>query len=72
MSWHPKAFVENKNGSYAVVSQVESTQKTDNGRYLLGEILEEGTGRMAPRPHHQKIQQKAMPEIMKIYSEPYV
>lgn len=72
MSWHPKMYIDYTSGSYAVVSQVESTQRTDNGRYLLGEILEEGTGRMAPRPHHQKIQQKALPNIMKIYNEPYV
>ena len=74
MSWMPKTYVENNGAGHAfsVVSCVESTQRTDNGKYLLGEILEEGTGRMAPRPHHEKIQQKALPAIMRIYSEPYV
>ena len=71
MSWHPKVTVDHTNG-YSVISKVESTQRTDNGKYLLGEILEEGTGRMAPRPHHQKIQAKALPGILKIYNEPYV
>ena len=71
MSWHPKTMVD-YTGDYSVVSSVESTQRTDNGKYLLGEILENGTGRMAPRPHHQKIQEKALPAIMKIYNEPYV
>ena len=70
MSWQPKVVVDHTS-SYAVVSRVESSQRTDNGKHLLGEILEEGTGRMAPRPHHQAIQTKALPGIMKIYNEPY-
>ena len=73
MSWNPKVAVDYTE-SYAVVSSVESTQRTDNGKYLLGEILEEGSpgGKIAPRPHHEKIQQKALPKIIKIYDEPYV
>ena len=38
---------------------------------LLGEILEEGTSRMAPRPHHEKILKHAEPKIVRIYSAPY-
>lgn len=72
MSWMPKVHIDYTSGSYAVVSQVQSTQRTDNGEHLLGEILEEGTSRMAPRPHHQAIQSKALPAILKIYNEPYV
>lgn len=72
MSWKPNVYIDYTSGSYATVSQVISTQRTDNGKYLLGEILEEGTGRMAPRPHHQAIQTKALPKILKIYNEPYV
>lgn len=72
-SWMPKSYIKsNGKTTYAVVSRVESTQRTDNGKHLLGEILEEGTGRMAPRPHQQAIQAKALPKIMNIYSEPYV
>lgn len=35
--------------------------------------LEDGTpgGQMAPRPHHDRIQKKALPEIVRIYDEPY-
>lgn len=35
--------------------------------------LENGTpgGQMAPRPHHERIQEDALPEIMRIYDEPY-
>lgn len=72
MSWTPKTKLESGGISdFCIVSSVESTQRTDNGKYLLGEILEDGTSRMAPRPHQEKIQQKALPQIMKIYSEPY-
>lgn len=73
MSWHPKTCIESSGPTdFCVVSSVESTQRTDNGKYLLGEILENGTGKMAPRPHQEKIQQKALPQILKIYNEPYV
>lgn len=33
--------------------------------------LEEGTKKMAARPFHDRIAEKAKPEIEKIYSEPY-
>lgn len=74
LSWQPRVQVDYTQDGYewAVVSQVESRQKTDNGKYLLGEILEEGTGKMAPRPHQEKIQNKAMNNISKIYNEPYL
>lgn len=37
------------------------------------DLLENGTpgGQMAPRPHHERIQDHALPEIMRIYDEPY-
>ena len=73
MGWKPKSYVLSESSSkLALISRVENLQRTDNGKYLLGEILEEGTGKMAPRPHHEKIQQMALPKIMKIYNEPYV
>lgn len=56
-------------GSY--IARIESDAKTDNGKYLLGEILEEGTGRMAPRPYMDKVLEKAEPKILRIYSKPY-
>lgn len=67
MSWQPTAKVVF--GSY--ISRIESDARTDNGRYTLGEILEEGTSRMAPRPYQDRILEKAEPNIVKIYSEPY-
>lgn len=68
-SWKAKALVE----SDVYTSRIESDKRTDNGKFTLGEILEEGTpgGQMAPRPHHERIIEKAMPEIERIYSEPY-
>ena len=55
-------------------SQIESKVRTDGGKFLLGEILEEGTpnGQMAPRPYQDKIVEKAEPKIIKIYKEPYL
>lgn len=74
MSWQPTSFVEG-NGTtyqYEVHAQAYSKQRTDNGKYLLGEILEEGKGRIKPRPHQEQILERALPKIKKIYSEPYV
>ena len=67
MSWQPTARVVF--GSY--ISRIESDIKTDNGRYTLGEILEEGTVRMAPRPYQDAILEKAEKPIVRIYSQPY-
>ena len=66
-SWRPTAKVVF--GSY--ISRIESDVTTENGRYNLGEILEEGTSRMAPRPHHDLILEKAEPKIFRIYDKPY-
>lgn len=67
LSWQPSARVANN--SY--ISQIDSDLPTENGKYTLGEILEEGTKRMAPRPYQDLILEKAEPEIERIYSEPY-
>ena len=69
--WHPITYAGGGTGNYHVVSKIRNTTKTDNGRYMLATILEEGTSKMAPRPHHEKIQEKALPKIKRIYSEPY-
>lgn len=66
-SWQPEAHVVF--GAY--VSRISSDLRTDNGRYNLGEILEEGTDRMEPRPHHDRILKHAEPKIVKIYERPY-
>jgi hypothetical protein len=66
-SWQPVA--QKVFGSY--ISRIESDVRTDNGRHNLGEILENGSKRMAPRPHHDKILEKAEPKIVRIYEQPY-
>lgn len=67
MSWQPKTLAYF--GSYT--SRIESELTTDNGRYNLGQILEDGTKRMAPRPYQERVIEKALPKIKRIYSEPY-
>lgn len=67
MSWQPSAHTVF--GQY--ISRIESEVKTDNGKYNLGEILEKGTRKMAPRPHHEKILEQAQKPIEKIYAAPY-
>lgn len=67
LSWQPEAHVVY--GSY--ISRISSDVRTDNGRYVLGDILEEGTSKMAPRPHHDRIREHAEPKIFRIYDEPY-
>ena len=67
MSWQPSAHVVF--GQY--ISRIESEVTTENGRYNLGELLEKGTRKMAPRPHHEKILEKARKPIEGIYSAPY-
>lgn len=67
LSWQPTA--RKVYGSY--ISRIESDARTDNGRHNLGEILENGTSRMAPRPYEDRILEKAEPKIVKIYAEPY-
>lgn len=67
MSWRPTAHVVF--GSY--ISRIESDQRTENGQHTLGEILEDGTSKMAPRPYKDAILQKAEPKIVQIYSKPY-
>lgn len=66
--WDMKSYTSGKE----VHSEIESKVTTDNGGYVLGTLLEEGTSKMAPRPHQEKILEKAKPNILKIYAEPYV
>jgi len=59
-SWYSSA----QTGGDIFLSRVESSSS-------LAPMLECGTARMAPRPHQERIKEKALPEIMKIYAEPY-
>lgn len=70
-SWQAKTESTGSGDNLSVKAEIESAARTDNGRYLLGAILENGTSRMAPRPYKEKIQEKALPKVKKIYREPY-
>lgn len=68
LSWQPTASVVF--GSY--ISRIESdTQVGTRRRYTLGDLLEDGTVKMAPRPYQDKILEKAEPDIVRIYSRNY-
>lgn len=66
-SWQPTA--QKIFGSY--ISRIESDVRTEDDRHLLGEILEEGTSRMAPRPYQDRILDQAEPQIRKIYEKDF-
>lgn len=68
LSWQATANVVY--GSY--YSRIESDLRTESGgKYTLGEILENGTSRMAPRPYQDEILEKTKPYILRIYGEGY-
>ncbi len=68
-SWGTKVHVARGGGGLRAVSSIESHEHV-NG-YLLGELLENGTSKMAPRPYKQRIIDRALPKIKAIYSAPY-
>lgn len=70
MGWKQRSYAEDLGGGECNVRGViENGQMA--GRYLLGEILENGTKRMAPRPYKQRVVDRALPKVLKIYKEPY-
>lgn len=72
MGWKQRSYAEDLGGGECNVRGViENGQKV--GRHLLGEVLEQGRkdGRMAPRPYKQRVVDRALPKILKIYKEPY-
>lgn len=71
-SWQPKTEIGHTGENVHIKAYIESNVRTDNGKYLLGEILEDGTSRMAPRPHHDKIKKDALPRVLRIYRRPYL
>lgn len=74
LSWEPTSYASMLgDADLTVKSEIKSYLRTNGGKYLLGDILENGTpgGRMAPRPHHDKILKEAEPNIFRIYNEPY-
>lgn len=69
-SWLRKSEIV-KRGDYEATIVPQIYNRTMVNGYYLGEILEDGTGKMVPRPHHDKIKQKALRKVVRIYREPY-
>lgn len=70
LGWKQRSYAEDLSGGQCNVHGViENDQKV--GSHLLGDILDEGTKRMAPRPYKQRVIDRAMPKVLGIYNEPY-
>ncbi len=69
LSWGTHTHVEKNGATFRAVSSIESKERA--GGKLLGEMLENGTGRMEPRPYKQKVIDRALPKIKEIYKKPY-
>lgn len=71
-SWHRRVYAEELGGAeFNVHGVTESDLKVGEKQHLLGVLLDEGTSRMAPRPYRERVVEKAMPKVMKIYRESY-
>jgi hypothetical protein len=69
LSWGTHVHVEKSGVHFKAVSAIESNVKV--GRHLLGEILENGTPKMAVRPYKQAVINRALPKIKALYQKPY-
>jgi hypothetical protein len=68
-SWGTRVKVTQGGSGYSASSAIES--RLTVGGHVLGELLEGGTSRMAPRPYKEAIKDRAMPKIQEIYNRPY-
>ena len=64
LHWNGKVKQERTAGGITVTAELESQEP-------YAGLLEHGTSGMAPRPFVERIKEKAMPEIKKIYGKPY-
>lgn len=65
MHWNGQVKSENASGGgVAIIAELESQE-------AYAGYLESGTSKMDARPFSEKIKEEAMPEIQRIYSEPY-
>lgn len=64
LNWHGEVKGGSVAGGTQIIAALESEQR-------YAGYLENGTSRMAPRPYKDRITEKALPEILSIYSEPY-
>ena len=69
LSWGTQVRVEKQGNKFRCVSSIESNLRV--GKWLLGELLEDGTRHMAPRPYKQAVRDRAMPQIQALYKKSY-
>ena len=69
LSWGTHVHMEKNGTHFRAVAAIESKERA--GGRLLGEMLENGAGRMKPRPYKQKVVDRALPKIKEIYKKPY-
>ena len=69
LSWGTHVHVERSGAHFRAVAAIESKDRA--GGHLLGEMLENGTGRMKPRPYKQRVVDRALPKVKQIYKKPY-
>ena len=65
LSWGPNICIRKNNARLEARAAIESDIKV--GKYILGDILENGTGKMAARPYKRKIIDMAAPKIRELY-----
>lgn len=65
LSWGAHNYIRKNGTQFEAIASIESNVKA--GKYLLGDILENGTRKMAKRPYKQKIINMAMPKIREIF-----
>ena len=68
-SWGTHVHVEKNGVHFRAVAAIESKERA--GGHLLGEMLENGAGKMKPRPYKQKVIDRALPKIKEIYKKPF-
>lgn len=70
-SFQRRYYIQQANEKLTVHAMAESKLKV--GKHLLAEVLDKGTKdrRILPRPFAEKAKQEALPEVQRIYNEPY-
>ena len=64
LGWRPVTNIMD-NGKF-VESSILNNVRANN--HVLGELLEHGTSRMAPRPYQERVLEKALPKIKRHYT----
>lgn len=68
-SFKRRTYAE-QNGKELIVHAITESDLQVNG-YLLGDLLENGTKRIAPRPFKQKTIDAALPKVIQIFQKQY-